>query len=248
MRWTVFLALVVAAVSATAPARASGVNFSWDACTSEGGVQSKTFACNTNTGSSSGWASFVLASDQSAFVGIEAVIDIQTQADSLPSWWQVYGGGTCRQNALTASIDFTSAPDSLCHDFWGGGGTGGITAYQTYWTDPQVPSGSPSTARIKYAAAVPYDSPLSLTGGTEYYAFRVQLSNAKTVGTGACSGCDVPACLTLSEIKVYQQDGSFEDLTSAITANIILWQTSTPCGGMSAPQRITWGQIKSVLR
>ncbi len=42
-------------------AQGAGVNLAWDACSPEGGVPSKTFACNTNSGSETLWASFVIS-------------------------------------------------------------------------------------------------------------------------------------------------------------------------------------------
>lgn len=69
-------------------ASAAGVNLAWNACSAEGGVQSKTFACNSNSGSQSALASFSLDDAESTFVGVEAVVDVQADADSLPNWWK----------------------------------------------------------------------------------------------------------------------------------------------------------------
>jgi hypothetical protein len=228
-------------------AHAGGVNLSWDACTSEGGAQLATFACSTNSGYAVAWASFVLDASQGAFVGFEATLDISTDSDTLPDWWQLWNAGSCRSSALTVSCDFSSAPDSACSDFWLGQAQGGITAYHTFWTYPQVPDGSPNHAQIKLAEAVPFDSPLSLTAGTEYYAFRLSIANTHTAGSGACGGCDAPACITFSYLKAVQEDNTIEELTTPVTSNVVLWQTSTSCSGASAPQNITWGQIRTLL-
>lgn len=251
MRLPALAAFSAAAVLLLTPSvtRASaGVNFAWDNCLPEGGLSSKTFACNTNSGAKSMWGSFVLAANSPHFVGIEAIIDVQTDSDSLPSWWQLYNSGTCRSTALSSSTDFTSAPDSLCSDPWSGQGSGGITGYHTYWTDPQVPSGNANAAQIKLAYAFPSTSPESLTAGVEYYAFKLMLSATKSTGTGSCAGCSTPACITFSELKVTQLDGTLEDLTVPITSNVVLWQTSTPCSAPSLPLRTTWGQIRSLLK
>ena len=240
--WMTLIAIAALAGEAVA----AGGNFSWDACTSEGGVQSKTFACNTNTGSRSAWGSFVVAADQDSFVGVEVVVDVQAQSDSLPSWWQFFNDGSCRQSALSTSFDFTSAPNTNCADPWSGQAFGGLAAYHTVATVPPVPSGLPNAAEIKLAAAM--TNPVSLAAGTEYYGFRLVVTNAKTVGSGACSGCNVPVCLTLSQVKVAQLNGTSEYLTTPITTNVVLWQTGTPCSGASAPQNVIWGQIQTLLK
>jgi len=229
-------------------ASATGLNFSWDNCTSESGVQSKTFACNTNSGSRAAWASFVLGADQDNFVGLEAVHDIRTDSDSLASWWMFYNSGSCRSTALSASCDFSTAPSTNCTDFWQGQAQGGIAAYQTYWTDPRVPSGSPNAARIKLAEALPASAPVSLTAGTEYYAFKLVISNTKTVGTGACGGCSVPACISLYSITARELDGTTAVLTAPITASVVYWQGASSCPGADVPPPQAWGQIRSLLR
>lgn len=250
MRLGLLIPLALSAFATSSALAATGVNLAWDGCLPEGGVSSKTFACNTNTGTATMWGSFALAADQSQFVGIDAVVDVQTQSDSLPDWWQLYNTGACRSSALSASFDFTSAPRTSCSDPWSGQGGGGLTGYHTYWTDPQVPSGNPDASQIKLAFAFPSTAPESLTAGVEYYAFKLLLSATKSTGTGSCAGCSTPACITFSEIKVTQLDGSYEDLTAPISSNVALWQTSTPCSGSGAvvTPNVTWGQIRSVLR
>ncbi|MBI5709274.1 MAG: hypothetical protein HZC42_03090 [Candidatus Eisenbacteria bacterium] len=240
------MVLLVGTVTLAAEATAAGVNFSWDACTAEGGVQSKTFACNTNAGSRAAWGSFMVAADQDSFVGVEIIVAVQAQSDTLPDWWQFFNSGACRQTALSTSFDFTSAPGTACTDPWFGQAAGGLAAYHTINTVPPVPSGLANAAEIKIGAAVA--NPLTLSAGTEYYCFRLGITNVKTVGSGACSGCDVPVCLTLSQVKVAQVGGTSEYLTNPIASNVVLWQTDTPCSGASAPQNVTWGQIRSILR
>lgn len=240
--------LLVGTVTLAAEATAAGVNFSWDACTAEGGVQSKTFACNTNSGSRAAWGSFIVAAAQDSFVGVEIIVAVQAQSDTLPDWWQFFNDGSCRKTALSTSFDFTSAPGTSCTDPWFGLAAGGLAAYHTIATNPPVPSGLSNAARIKIGAAVPSTSPLSLAAGTEYYCFRLVLTNAKTVGSGACSGCDVPVCLALSQIRMAQLNGTYEDLTQPISQNVVFWQSSGGSCGATAPQNATWGQIRSILR
>ena len=241
------LLLLSGLVSAPVVSRAAGINLSWDACSPEGGVQSKAFACDTNSGSSTMVGSFSLSADQPNFVGAEITIDIQAQSDSLPSWWQFKNAGACRQGALSVNFSFSSDPNTDCTDPWGGLATGGMGAYLTYWTTPQVPSGNANGAQVKIVAAVPSTSPIQLTAGTEYYCFKLVVSNVKTVGSGVCSGCSTPVCIVLSQISAVQNDKTQEDLTSPITSNILSWQSGEECSGANIPQNLTWGQIRSLM-
>ena len=236
--------LLLAALTRTATA--AGVNLSWDACTGDGGVQNKTFACNTNTGSNSLFGSFALASDMTNVIGIEARVDITAQADSLPEWWRFQGPNACR-GGLSAAFSFDSE-NSNCTDAFQSGATGAVAAVHTDWTTPQVPGGNPATAQALLVAAVPPSLAQDLSAGTEYYGFRLILSSVKTVGSGACTGCSTPVCITLSQIKVVASDNSAQALSEALVASTATWQSATQCPGSFASQNVTWGQIRSLMR
>jgi hypothetical protein len=81
-------------------------------------------------------------------------------------------------------------------------------ATTTYWTNPQVPGANPATAQALLVAAVPASIAQQLSAGMEYYGFKLILSSVKTVGTGACTGCSTPVCITLSQLKVVASDNS----------------------------------------
>jgi len=227
------------------PATAAGVNLSWDACTADGGVQNKTFACNTNSGSNSLFASFALASDMANVIGIEAKVDITAQADSLPAWWRFQGPNACR-GGLSAAFGFDSE-NSNCTDTFQSLATGAVAAVHTYWTTPQVPGGNPATAQALLVAAVPPSLAQDLTAGTEYFGFRLILYSTKTVGSGACAGCSTPVCITLSQIKVVASDNSAQVLTDALVASTATWQSADECSGALAEHNVTWGQIRSLM-
>jgi len=245
MKPPLILSLVVAGIISLAPAAdAAGVNLAWDACTPEGGVQNKSFACNSNSGGRTLYGSFVLANDQPHFVGAEMTIDIVAEHDSLPPWWQFYNPNTCRRFALTVSFSFAIEPNEFCADPWSGQATGGIGAYST----PAQPGGDPNSARLTFVAAVPSTMPMQLSAGTEYYCFKILISSAKTAGTSACGGCDVPVCILLSRISAVQNNGTQEDLVTPVVSSVATWQSAESCPAGSTPENITWGQIRSVLR
>lgn len=241
--------LLTASLALAQRSWAAGVNFSWNACTAEGGVQNKTFACDTNSGSNVLYGSFVLDADQTNSIGLEATVDFHAQSANLPDWWQFVNAGACRQNALSVSFDFSGDPAISCHGPWSAASVGGLGGYHTYWTTPQVPSGSTSDAQALLVGAVTHADAAHLTAGTEYYAFKLTLSSIKTVGSGACAGCSAPVCITLSQIKVVGSDNSAQVVTSPLVAGTATWQSAGQCPGPFAPRRnITWGQVRSVLR
>lgn len=239
---------ILAAMSSSLPqcAEAAGVNLAWSACLPEGGLTNRNFGCGTNSGTNVMVASFVLSADQQLCTGIEATVEITASADSLPNWWQFFNSAACRQTALSTAFDFSSDPGTSCTDMRSGQAVGGIGAYHTYWTSPQVPSGQPNQARVRLAAAVPSTSPLQLVAETEYYAFKLLVSNAKTVGSGSCGGCQTPVCVLLSEINVVQADGQHESMTGPAASNLVTWQAAMNCPGGMAQQNLTWGQIRSI--
>ena len=173
------------------PAAAAGVNLSWDACTGDGGVQNKTFACNTNAGGNPLFASFALASDMANVIGIEAKVDITAQADSLPAWWRFQGPNACR-GGLSAAFGFDSE-NSNCTDTFRSMATGAVAAVHTYWTTPQVPGGNPATAQALLIAAVPASMAQNLT--------RIQNGDGSWTGHHCITGrtfCTAAALLVLT--------------------------------------------------
>jgi hypothetical protein len=128
-----------------------------------------------------------------------------------------------------------NAEDVVCVDWAAGQSAGGIGAYQ-------VDAVGPSTARIKCAIGVPLAAVQDLLANTEYFSMNLTINNAKTVGTGACSGCDVPACIALTRIKITTSGGA-NDVTLTTPAgdhnsNNVFWQggggtTPLPSGACS---------------
>lgn len=204
-------------------AHAGGVNMRWTRCYGDGGVLNRTFACNSNLGSSLVAGSFVLDAPLSQVTANEMVIDITTAAPSLPAWWQFKNAGTCRQTSLSFNTS-ANPSDLVCVDWEQGMASGGIGAYT-------VGTLGPNTAQIRAILAVPTSSAMDLSAGPEYFSFNLVINNLKTVGTGSCSGCQTPACLALSSMKVYF-DGSNSTMTlttpaNGMTSNYVFWQDGT---------------------
>ena len=225
-------------------ASAAGINLSWSDCGAFG-LQNVTFACNTNTGlAGSMVGSFDPPANVTDFLGISAQIDITTDQPTLPDWWS-HGTGQCRgTTALSTNFDFTA--NINCVDFYAGQAAGGY-AYD-------VGFGTPNRARFRIQCAVPIDNRGPVDPGTEYYGFKGNLQRSKSVGTGSCAGCSLPACIVLNEIQLFQPpENAFDPVISnPITRNWITWQLP-PTGPAGCPlstptQGKSWGQVKSLYR
>ena len=185
------LLLVLPALAGAAP---PGLNLRWDQCYADGGVQNRTFACNTNLGVDELLMSFVLPQDMPDVSGNEIVLKIQSASATLPSWWDFKLAGACRQSSLSLSTGFHAGAVN-CVDWSNGLATGGIGSYQAGFAGP-------NTARLAIAIAVAPPEFPALLAGQEYISCALNINHAKSVGSGACPGCDQPTCLAFEQLLV----------------------------------------------
>lgn len=239
------LATLTAALMLVASmASAAGINLLWNDCALGGGVQNKTFACTSNTGTNSLYASFIPPAGITAATGVETVIDllVENTATLSGGWWAFKNASTCRQTALSSSADFTS--NTGCTDYWQGLAAGGVTAYiQSY-------SGNANRARLLAIYATAVANATSMDSNLEYYGVKFNISNAKTVGTGACSGCLDKVCLVFNSIKVTQPAGVGDFVISdEATGRTATWQNEVAGTCLPVPvKNRTWGAVKSLYR
>ena len=263
MRTTVVICgvlLCAATPSALAHAAAMGINFNWSQCYGDGPVTSNlAFACNTNTGSNTMVCSYVLSHDIAAVSGNEIVVDLAAPAVTLPPWWYVDDRGFCRFAVASGSIptlDGNAVYGGVggCADYWAGAAQGGVAAYK-------VGLFGPNTARLILAFTVPQASMGSVSGGIEYFSCNLVLYNAKSVGLGACGGCQTPVCLVLNSIKITTPTplaGTDVMLTTPATtgSNFLTWQgggepvteLASGCPGAVPTRNATWGAVKALFR
>lgn len=249
------LALALPAAAQTTP----GIDLSWDQCWDEGTqTTNRVFTCDSNVTHPVATivGSFSPASSMPNFIGLEATLDIVTVSDSLPPWWWLYAGG-CRPLSLSASGDFTTAPQQVCMDPFAQAGVplGGLGAYQTVYNFPTVIV-VPNYARIKMAFAVGSASPI--VAGTTYLAFVVHIDGRSSYGAGACGGCVTPACFALESVRISDNAYGSQTLSQPIHNDWLGWQCAQggnyeyfTCGGqtcITATRNRTWGGIKALYR
>jgi hypothetical protein len=243
-------AFALLAVLLTSPALAAqGVSLKWDHCAANGGAALRTFACDTNAGTETLVCSFVLDAPLPQVTGNEVVIDVLTEADPLPAWWQFRDAGTCRTNLL--GMNTVANPSDLsCPDWAAGQSIGGVGAYSSELGTVN-PALMDRHRRIKIALAVPMEDIADLVAGTEYFSCNVTIDHAKSVGTGSCAGCGGSACLYFMYVNLTRPFGLGDLMLTTPTqpgSNMVQWQgTGADCNVLPT-KRSTWGQVKGLYR
>ncbi len=241
----VLLAVLLAAPVAPA---AEGLFLTWNDCApSPLASHDLSWACDANTGEQRLYCAFRLAAPVDSVLGFELVVDIQHSAPSLPDWWRLAAGG-CRWGQLGAGLDFREHAD--CADFSQGRAAGGVLGY--YMTEPR---GGEDQARIKVAGSwLPELGYASLDDASTYYAARIVLGDARTVGDAPCLGCALPACLVLNCLWLRRQPGAAggDVLVSSVGLDADAWATWQGGSGANCaavPVRaVTWGRLKGMYR
>ena len=268
MRWPSIpaaLLTVALATSTLAAPTLPGINIRWDNCFSAGGVMNKAFACDTNTGSELAVLSLQLDTGMADASGVEIRIAFKSAASELPAWWEFLNTGSCRISSLRF-VDFPTLPDGSCADWGQGLEVGGALASYSLGE-----IGSGSAAGHMISCVLPSNL-ARLDPGTEYVVGGLTLSHAKTVGAGACGGCDVPMCILFSVLKVttpvYTNDRLFTQGANGADSQIIHWQngglvnlvnqcsspftcdTQFDClvATSTAARHSTWGAVKALYR
>jgi len=233
------LALAAPSIGGAAP---PGINLSWSDCGSFG-QDARVFTCDTNVGSHTLIGSFSSPVALDSLNGNEVVIDIQGAAPTFAPWWQImnYTNGAvgCRGAGSPAgwvTFDFTAGPFH-CHDYWQGLAAGGLAMMAI--------NGIQNRQRILIVSGIA--APVPVAPEIEAYSFRLNISNSKTVGAGACAGCLEQADIWLQSIKLTLPYNPVETrdvmLDMPSTRNYVLWRP-----GVVAVRNASWGAVKSLYR
>ena len=235
---------VLAQLALSSAADAAGVALRWNSCKGE---SNRNFACDRSTGSEVLVGSFVAPSTLE-LSGVEVNLRITTTEGSVPSWWQMAGGGRCRATSLSTSFDVSA--ETECDDPWMGQAGGGIGYYDmkppSNW--PGQGQGSPGVF-VRMAMAIPQAAVQPISGGRHYAAFRMLINHSRSSGPGACEGCMTPACISIDLMKLTTPVGRYDvDLTTAVTGmsagNVAMWQGGTPTCSAGAAKSSTWADVK----
>ncbi len=237
----VIVATAALAVVASTAFAAEGINLSWNEC-GLGGALQRNFACASNSGSNSMYGSAIAPVPMPQLNGAASVLDLQTNEAALSNWWQLATGG-CRAGLISANFNFLTAPGG-CADPWGGNASGGISYTPAF--------GGANRARIRPACAIP--GSYAMDNVTEHYMFIVTITNGKSTGTGACTGCQDGVCIVYNSILLTQPLGVGNyTITNPITQAHVQWQAGGATVGIGCPavtptRKATWGSVKSLYR
>ena len=239
----ILLALAAPAFAQTDP---PGIDLAWNDCVQGPYTADMPNACNSNTGSMTMFASFVPPGLLLHYEGNTSIIDLATSASVLSAWWHLETGG-CRDGSLSISGDFTSGPLS-CSDFWNGRALGGYE-----YVTPSPGCSYPNTARIRTTMAVPESLAGPIDNSTMWYAFKLSINRARTVGTGSCAGCLDPAYIVLNQMNLSQPAPEPDViLTTTGVQNTVTYRGGLGphphCVEPTPTHRNTWGSLKALYR
>jgi hypothetical protein len=244
MKKTLLIAGALLALSA-GMASAAGLNLSWNDCGAFG-VALKTSACTNNAAAGTMFGTAIPPADMDQLNGQLGVVDLQTTGAALSPWWSMQTGTGCvgRTTAASASMDFTSNPN--CADPWAGQASPGFVYIPAF-------EGVPNRARMKPSGAVAVS--VAITADTEWAIWKISISGARTVGTGACVGCLDGACIVFNDQLLTQPAGVGDYHISGppILQQHVQWQVSggsipDGCPGGTPAKNATWGSIKALYR
>jgi hypothetical protein len=236
-------------------AHAVGINLAWNDCPrGPTAGYNRGFACNTNTGSQLLVVSFEPPpSGLTGVTGMNAIIDVYSEACPVPDWWQFKYALTCRQNSMSVSASFEPGQTG-CADPWQTLGAGSLAAYLTRALVPSLPQ---NMGRILTSVTVSEPMGVTMPAGPEYYACNAVITNERTVGPSACPGCSFGACIILEELLLTTLDSGDVRISNPLDSNFVTWQGGmfgcpyTEGGGPACTvpvQNHTWGQIKTLYR
>jgi hypothetical protein len=244
---TMLLAVGVCAQVSTAGAQFGGVALRWNSCFADTASRiNKIFACDTNAGSDRLVGSFSIGAPTLENVtGNEIIVDLGTgdpffpSGTPIPEWWKFKNAGSCRQTAL--SMTTAANPEiEACPDWAAGPAVGLIGAYV-------LDNRGPGTARLLMTSAAPMDVPAFLTSGVEYFSFALTIRHDKTVGAGACGGCDVVMWLVFNSVNlttpVLANDLRLSGPLNGTDANFAIWAPAPV-----PTRRSSWSAVKSLYR
>jgi hypothetical protein len=231
------IALLVA-LPVTAFAGDGGLNLSWNKCDTSPASLDRSDACDGNTGLNPVFTgSFRPTFSVQQFDGVEAVLDIVWGGTSEPDFWS---SSACPALQVIFKNPVPSSPcaPNLFDPNASGGG---------YRDDIVTPNHHRWTLDWMTGAS----TPPSVTPGNLYaaFAFTVFVSNPPS-----CAGCSVPACLTFTQLSVYDRIPDLHVagvLTDVDVRNAITWQGGAVgggCPGATPSVDHTWGAVKALYR
>ena len=243
---SVLFASLAALMMSASHVHAAGFDLRWDACGADGGVANKTFACDTDDGSQTMVASFMVDQPITGLFLFEAVLDlIVANHQAVPAWWD---NNNCRMFAVSADANYDPASVN-CADWSGGLGAAVMSGYHSGGT---IAVGDTASHRRMTLIGGVNPPGVNLVANQEYFLFNVVVTNSSTTDPGGCAGCNVPVCIVLNSIRLANTSAqTLVTLTTPLSpgVNFATWQGGTGADCMAVPvKRTTWAAVKGLYR
>lgn len=250
MRTLVLIGLTLALVAgSSAPVRAAGLDLTWSACNTDGGLSTLDLTCDDNAVVSELVGCFQLPSAMDSLFGIEVSLDVEVDAAALPAFWQFDAAG-CNATGLAVS---PAEPASGCAgipNVWGAGGTGG-DATRAYFS---MHLGRPTRGRLLGSLFRIDANPANVASETNMFAFRILIAsaNASEAG-GTCAGCTTPGVIVWNSAEFTSVASTAPPpillTNSGVTGQCARFNGGTMGACAATPtQQSTWGRLKSLYR
>lgn len=239
MRAALFLAMLLTALGARSGLAFPTSRVTWFDC-GPSAPDSRTFACDTNDGSETLYATFTPDTDVPGVASLTTEIDVAIFIQQVPSWWNFGQVGDCRNN-LPISGDVSAG--ASCRSW----STAPVRAILTGYSIDNFHTGyNVERIRLNLVPAALQ----SLHAGVEVGLLRMDVPHAPTVGSGACSGCESGLCIELYPYVIAYDAARNELAGWSIWATAAFWQGGTHgCEPDVTPaRRSSWGAIKSLYR
>ena len=235
--WLVF-SFTFAAFLLPRIASAQTTEIHWNECD---GPTDIAFACEANTG-----APYVLQWSVQPPAGIRQCIAVEATLDvrlcgrtSVPSWWEFKNPGSCRLNA--ASV-VPSTLDGACTPMWPGSAVS-LLGYQILNADVGA-----QWVRFRAVVAVPLADSIALDPATNYDMVQLRIARSASTGAGNCEGCQTPAMLFPTMVKLIQPTGvgDYYVPNQGWPSGVTIFNGY--CPPPDPVRSSTWGRIKAQYR
>ena len=236
------------------------LQLAWNDCQADDGQLVTNWACDGASADPIVLAgSFTLTKTMEYFVATDIAFFFEfPDVEEVPEWWHMGDPPACRSGSFALSLDSQALPRSgaSCPDPWSGGSaaTGLISEYTVGVTSRFAPP-RPDVVRVRLAIARGAQDGVTLVAGQNYMAFRLLIDRRRTVGSGACAGCDAAIQVHFCRLVVYNNPPAPEGVEAREFGNSESWELRfgpTAYGQYeSDPTSVknrTWGAIKSLYR
>ncbi len=220
-----------------------------------GGATTATWTCTTNSGAAfTAVCSVVCPAGLTTLVAEEGVVEIAFPT-AVPDWWKL-GTGFCRAGMPSPSAT-RSARSPASTTSVASARSWAATRTRSVRTPASATRTAPIDAnrvRIRTISAVDFAAAQLATppaGGDEIFLFSISVNKTKTVGTGACAGCDSPAWMALKQVKLNQPAGVGDPVVGSrdvFGCGSMQGAPEAECAHATPTSRSSWGQLKSLYR